>query len=80
MTMRPFLCSNSTCGAALGNMPADGSTLKAGSLIVIADARIKCAECGQETMWLASPTSSRSQRRKDKGRRERLVIPEKLAA
>jgi hypothetical protein len=66
--MRPFCCSNPTCGAALGNMPGDGSVLSAGSLIIIADARIRCRECGQETVWLASPPKSRQQRRRERPR------------
>jgi len=71
--MRPFLCSNLTCGAALGNMPLDGSYLDTGSLLIVSDARIRCPHCKQETGWIASPPASRSQRRRDKVRRERLA-------
>jgi hypothetical protein len=71
--MRPFLCSNPPCGAALGNMPLDGSYLDTGSLLLVSDARIRCPHCKQETMWLASPVMNRAARRKDKTRRERLA-------
>jgi hypothetical protein len=49
--MQSFTCPG--CDAALGNMPADGSSLQIGSVTIIRDIELVCNHCGRATTWHA---------------------------
>jgi hypothetical protein len=62
--LQPYTCPD--CGAALGNMPLDGSSLKIGGFVVTGVLVGRCDECGRPLTWREHRPARKRRRREKK--------------